>query len=131
MLEQTDNTVMFYWWEPSALVNEHKEFIRVYFDARVACPPPGVTVSSTNSLYPQKVACDFAPGNPEKAHSERITRAGLRDVRTAYSPIRERGITRARQRARSLLCALERHHTPGCTVRAHPSASRLRSCSHW
>ena len=80
MLSNTpDETVLFYWWEPSGLINNQSDFIRVYFDAPVACPAPGMPHTS-RSLYPPHAACDFELGKPHKGYSTRLARQGVNDA---------------------------------------------------
>ena len=39
MLKATSETVFFYGWEPSALINEGATFMRIYFEAKVTAAP--------------------------------------------------------------------------------------------
>lgn len=79
LLEQTNDTVLFYWFEPDALIRPNSSFIRLNFDAPVAC------ASSSYNLVPEKITCDFGPGLPHKGYSERMNTAA--DARQVSAPL--------------------------------------------
>ena len=74
MLKATgDTTQLFYWWEPSALISDDSNFLRMYFDAAIACPSD--TVAKSYLLYPNQATCDFEAGKPHKGYSERMRKS--------------------------------------------------------
>ena len=83
MLSSTDETIMFHWWEPSALISDGGMYIRMSFDPAVACEPRNsVGQGYVGALYPDQAVCDWTLGQPHKAYSRQLLARGGRDITT-------------------------------------------------
>ena len=77
----TSETVLFHWWEPSALILNTSNIMRMYFESARACS------TESQMLYPEKVVCDFDEGHLHKGFSQRLLRENIGDVVTLLENI--------------------------------------------
>lgn len=87
LLRESQETLLFHYWEPSTLISDGSSYVRVMFDPEQACTDPSLAQTYQGSQFPSMPVCDWPLGQPHKAYARRITELGGNDIATLVSSL--------------------------------------------